>query len=165
MQVSQGGGAALRGQTWRSLLIFGSAFAGAAGTVTIAVCALWGTAAASGAAVGVVLAVLALAAGPLLLRTVAQWSPPAVMAAALGGYLVIVFVLGLAYALLAVVDGISHLHLGVALVVCALAQSVGQTVAVARLRLLAFGADGDAGRATEVPGQHAREGAPDTARD
>lgn len=163
--MSAGPGRGLRGDAWRALLIYGSAFAGVAGVVTTAVCALWGVPAALGSATGVVLAVLAFAVGPLLLRTVAQWSPPAVMAAALGGYLTIVFVLGIAYAVLASVGGLSHAHLGVALVVCALAETVGQTVAVARLRILAFGARDDAGRTTEVPGQHAPGGAPDTARD
>lgn len=157
--------AVVEGVAWQALLREGALFGGAAGLLVTVVSAFWGVPATVGAAVGAVLGVGAFAAGPLLLRTVAQWSPPAVMAAALGGYLVVVFVLGLAYALLEPVEALSHLHLGVCLVVVCVAETVGQMRAVGRLRVLAFGAPGDPLQSAKRPGQHEEPGAPYTPRD
>jgi hypothetical protein len=110
----------------------------AAGALVTLVSAAWGWRAALAAALGSVLAIAALAVGPVLLRAVRNASPPAVTAAATGGYAAVVLVLGLVFAVLSPASWLSAEHLAAALVVVTLAGIAGQARAVTRLRVLAF---------------------------
>jgi hypothetical protein len=123
------GGALLRAST---------AVAGVAGVLVTAVSLVWGAHAALAAAIGSVLAVAALAVGPLLLTATRNASPPAVTAAAAGGYAGVVVVLAIAFAVLAPLSWLSATHLAVALVVVTVAGLAGQVRAVTQLRVPVF---------------------------
>jgi hypothetical protein len=98
-----------------------------------------------------------MSAGPGLMLISQHWSPPAVMASALGGYAVTVFVLALAFVLLAPIRWLSGEHVGVAMVAVVIAWMAGQIRASARLRILAYGSgtQGDG-----KPGDGGRNGSP-----
>jgi hypothetical protein len=128
--VGRAGGALLRGGAIAGL---------AAGALGTAVSAAWGMRAAVAFAVGALLAVAALAAGPLLLRASRNASPPAVTAFAVIGYTGVVLVLGGAFLALAPIRWLSADHLASALVTVTVAGLAGQIRAVTRLRVLAFG--------------------------
>ena len=121
-----------------TLLRAGGRPALAAAALVAAVSVLWGWRAVVAAVIGGVLATAALAVGPALLRVVRNASPGAVTAAATGGYVVVVVVLGLAFAVLAPASWLSAEHLAAALVVVTLADLAGQARAVIRLRVLVF---------------------------
>lgn len=148
--MTEGAGAQVRGQVGTSpvsgptpdagaAMLRGSAVAAvASGLLVTLVSAAWGAAAATAAALGSLLAGVALTVGPLLLRATRNASPPAVTAAAAGGYAVVVVVLGAAFALLAPLAWLSEEHLAVALVVVTVAGLAGQVRAVTRLRVPVF---------------------------
>jgi hypothetical protein len=103
--------------------------------------------AAGGAALGAVIACVAMSAGPLVMRGTRRWSPPAVMAISLLTYGVVVVVLGVVYLALARVAWVSAGQLGVALIACSGMWTAGELWAAKGLRLLVFGdaAQGPAG--------------------
>jgi hypothetical protein len=121
-----------------TLLRAGARPALAAAALVAAVSVLWGWRAVVAAVIGGVLAIAALAVGPALLRAVRHASPGAVTAVATGGYVVVVVVLGLVFAVLAPASWLSAEHLAAALVVVTLADIAGQARAVIRLRVLVF---------------------------
>jgi hypothetical protein len=137
--VENAAGAGAIGQAGAALLRGGMVPALAAGAFGAAVSAAWGVHAAVAFAVGALLAVAALAAGPLLLRASRDASPPAVTAIAMIGYAGVVLVLGAAFLALAPISWLSADHLAVALVTVTVAGLAGQIRAVTRLRVLAFG--------------------------
>jgi hypothetical protein len=132
-------GATTVGQAGAALLRGGTVAALAAGVVGTGVSAAWGAQAAVAFAVGALLAVAALAAGPLLLRASRDASPRAVTTVAVIGYAAVVVVLGLAFLALAPITWLSADHLAAALVTVTVAGLAGQIRAVTRLRVLAFG--------------------------
>ncbi|HET9654696.1 MAG TPA: hypothetical protein VFP72_05040 [Kineosporiaceae bacterium] len=135
------------------------------GVVLVAGSAFAGASAMTGAAVGVLLAALAMTTGPLVMRGSRQWSPPAVMAIAVISYGVVVIVLGMVFLLLRSSTWLSPGFLGVGLIAGGAAWSAGELRAAWTLRVLAFGSPvpgpqlppEGAGRASEVgtdaPGQ------------
>jgi hypothetical protein len=135
-----------------TLLRAGTRPALAAAALVAAVSVLWGWRALIAAAIGGLLATAALAVGPALLRAVRHASPAAVTAAATGGYVVVVVVLGLVFAVLAPASWLSAEHLAAALVVVTLADIAGQARAVIRLRVLVFD-EASAERGGSAPGQ------------
>jgi hypothetical protein len=136
-------GATTVGQAGVALLWGGTVYALAAGAVGTAVSAAWGGHAVVAFGVGALLAVAALAAGPLLLRASRDASPPAVTAVAVLGYAGVVVLLGVAFLALAPITWLSADHLAAALVTVTVAGLVGQIRAVTRLRVLAFGTPQD----------------------
>jgi hypothetical protein len=137
-------GASTVGEAGTALLRGGTVAALGAGVVGSAVSAAWGAHAAVAFAIGALLAVVALAAGPLLLRASRDASPPAVTAVAVLGYAGVVIVLGVAFLALAPITWLSADHLAAALVTVTVAGLAGQIRAVTRLRILAFGTPPDA---------------------
>jgi hypothetical protein len=135
--VASTGGAA------RSLLRGGSLVALLVGALGTAVSGFWGMGAATAFGVGTVLAVAALAAGPLLLRASRDAPPPAVTAIAMLGYAGVVVLLGVAFLVLGPIAWLSAEHLAAALVTVTVAGIAGQIRAVTRLRVLAFGSAQD----------------------
>lgn len=138
------------------------------GGLAVAVSARDSPAAAVGALIGAGLAAAAFSVGPVIMNLARTWSPPAVMAVALTGYAVLVGVLAMVYLILERAAWLSHVHLGWSLFACALAAIAGQVRAVARLRVLAFGAPRvtEATRTqAETPGQPASAPAPHTRGD
>jgi hypothetical protein len=140
-----------------ALLRAGTRLALAAAVLVAAVSLFWGWRALLAAVIGGLVATAALAVGPALLHAVRHASAAAVTAAATGGYVGVVLVLGLVFAVLAPASWLSAEHLAVALVVVTVAGIAGQARAVTRLRVLVFtpasaegggtpqgGADGDA---------------------
>jgi hypothetical protein len=121
-----------------TLLRAGTRPAVVAGVLVAAVSVPWGWRAVVAAVIGGVLATAALAVGPALLRAVRHASPAAVTAAATSGYIVVVVVLGLVFAVLAPASWLSAEHLAAALVVVTIADIAGQARAVIRLRVLVF---------------------------
>jgi ATP synthase protein I len=120
---------------WRG----GAGPAGLAAVLLMAGCALGGWRGASGSAVGSGLVLLGFSVGPLLMKLLRTASPPAVMAGAVAGYMIIILVLGLALAVLGDVAWLSGWAVGVTLIGCSAAWTLGQLRAVARLRVLAYG--------------------------
>jgi hypothetical protein len=132
------------GQAGAALLWGGTMYALAAGAVGTAVSAVWGGRAAVAFGVGVLLAVAALAAGPLLLRASRDASPAGVTAVAVLGYAGVVVLLGVAFLALAPLSWLSEAHVAAALVTVTVAGLAGQIRAVTRLRVLTFGTTQDA---------------------
>jgi len=133
-----------------ALLRGGSVPALVAAAVGTAASAAWGAHAAAAFAVGALLAVVALAAGPLLLRASRDASPPAVTAVAVIGYLGVVLILGVAFLALAPITWLSADHLAVALVTVTVVGLAGQILAVTRLRVLVFGGPQDSQVGTDA---------------
>jgi hypothetical protein len=138
--VSGAAGTAPVGQAGVALLRGGSVPAIVAGAVGTAASAAWGGRAAAAFAVGALLAVVALAAGPLLLHASRDASPPAVTTVAVIGYVGVVLILGVAFLALAPITWLPADHLAAALVTVTVAGLAGQIRAVTRLRVLVFGA-------------------------
>jgi hypothetical protein len=136
-------GASTVGEAGTALLRGGTVPALAAGVVGTAVSAAWGAHAAVAFAIGALLAVAALAAGPLLLRASRDASAPAVTTVAVLGYVGVVVVLGVAFLALAPITWLSADHLAAALVTVTVAGLGGQIRAVTRLRMLTFGTPQD----------------------
>jgi hypothetical protein len=132
------------------MTIRGSVTGTVAGSVVLVVGAGTGSAAVGGAVVGTLLAVSALAVGPLVLPVVLDRSPVVVLATALTSYLLTVLALGVAYAALSGVDRIDGRFVGAAMVVATLGTAVGQLVAVRRSRV--FVVDQDAAGAARRNG-------------
>jgi ATP synthase protein I len=110
----------------------------AAVAACVAVGAASGWAAAGSAAIGGLLATAPLAGGVILMRRSARWQPLAVMAAAISAYAGAVFVLGLAWVVLAPAPWLSPNHLAVTIVISTVTWVVAQAVGSARLRVPAF---------------------------
>jgi ATP synthase protein I len=111
---------------------------GVAVAACVIVSAASGWAAAGSAAIGGLLAIAPLAAGVVLMRRSAHWQPLAVMAAAVSAYAGVVFVLGLAWILLAPAPWLSPNHLALTIVVTTVTWVSAQAFGSARLRLPAF---------------------------
>jgi hypothetical protein len=137
--MSGAGGTTSVGDAGVALLRGGSVPALVAGAIGTAASAAWGAHAAAAFAVGALLAVVALAAGPLLLHASRDASPPAVTAVAVVGYVGVVLVLGVAFLALAPIPWLSADHLAAALVTVTVVGLAGQIRAVTRLRVLVFG--------------------------
>ena len=100
--------------------------------------ALSGWSAAASAAIGGLLAIAPLAGGVVLMRRSARWQPLAVMAAAVSAYAGVVFVLGLAWVLLAPAGWLSPNHIAATIVITTVTWVFAQAVGSARLRVPAF---------------------------
>jgi hypothetical protein len=142
------------GRAATALLRGGSLVALAVGVLGTAVSAFWGMGAATAFGVGTLLAVAALAAGPLLLHASRDAAPPAVTAIAMLGYAGVVVLLGAAFLALAPIAWLSAEHLAAALVTVTVAGIAGQIRAVTRLRVLAFGSAEDAQVTTHRAGRN-----------
>jgi len=92
-----------------------------------------------GALVGTLLTVAAFGVGPLLLRYARNVEPLLMFALAVGGYLSVVSVLAVAFALLSDVAWLDGGWVGAAILAGAAAWLAGQVRATAKLRVLTFG--------------------------
>lgn len=97
-----------------------------------------GWAAAGSAAIGGLLAVAPLAGGVILMGRSARWQPLTVMAAAVSAYVGVVFVLGLAWVVLAPAHWLSPNHVAITIVISTVTWVFAQAVGSARLRVPAF---------------------------
>ncbi|MFI7589670.1 hypothetical protein ACIB24_21590 [Spongisporangium articulatum] len=97
-----------------------------------------GGAAAVSAAVGGVLAVLALAVGPLVMRAAGRLTPSGLQAVAVGSYFAVVVVLGVVWVLLGAVEEFDDTAAAVGVLAAAGAWVVGQAVRTRRLRTPVF---------------------------
>jgi len=92
-----------------------------------------------GALVGTLLTVAAFGVGPLLLRYARNVEPVLLFALAVGGYLAVVSVLAVAFALLSDAAWLDGGWVGAAILAGAASWLVGQAWATAKLRVLTFG--------------------------
>ena len=92
-----------------------------------------------GALVGTLLTVAAFGVGPVLLRYARNVEPVLMFALAVGGYLAVVSVLAVAFALLNDVAWLSGGWVGAAILAGAASWLAGQARATAKLRVLTFG--------------------------
>jgi hypothetical protein len=98
-----------------------------------------------GGLVGALLTVAAFGVGPVLLRYARNVEPVLMFALAVGGYLAVVSVLAMAFALLSDVAWLDGGWVGAAILAGAAAWLVGQVRATAKLRVLTFGDRGTPG--------------------
>lgn len=92
-----------------------------------------------GALVGTLLTVAAFGVGPVLLRYARNVEPVLMFALAVGGYLAVVSVLAMAFALLSDATWLEGGWVGAAILGGAAAWLAGQVRATAKLRVLTFG--------------------------
>ena len=93
----------------------------------------------AGAVVGTLLTVAAFGVGPMLLRLARNVEPLLVFALAVGGYLTVVAVLAVAFALLSDVAWLDGGWVGAAILAGSAGWLAGQVRATAKLRVLTFG--------------------------
>jgi hypothetical protein len=91
-----------------------------------------------GAVIGLALATVAMAAGPLVMRVVRHRSAPTVMAVAVLSFGTVVTLLGAAFLLFSPMRWFSSAYVAAGLIAVGGAWVFGQARAVARLRVLAF---------------------------
>jgi hypothetical protein len=106
----------------------------------VAACCLpAGTSAAGSAAVGGVMAIIALSVGPMLLRLGRNWTSVGLMALAVTGYGAVVFFLGIAFLLVSNASWLSGGYAAIGVVVSTSGWLAGQLYSTQRLRVLSFG--------------------------
>jgi ATP synthase protein I len=142
---------------WRS----GALPALAVGAAVAVVAVFLGHAELVGALLGTAVAVGALSVPVMIMEATRTSAPPAVMTLAVLGYGLSVVVLGVVWVLLEGREWLSGDMLGVALIGCSLAWTVGQMRGVSRLRIAAFGSTPDGGPEGHDTAGHAAEPRPD----
>jgi ATP synthase protein I len=132
------GGTDARGVAW-VLLRAGLLPALVVDGVVVLVAIRAGSDAVAGALVGTLLTVAAFGVGPVLLRYARNVEPTLLFALAVAGYLTVVSVLAVAFALLSDVAWLEGEWVGAAILAGAAAWLAGQVRATAKLRVLTFG--------------------------
>lgn len=123
-----------------ALLLAGAVPSSTATVVSLVVAGLLaGGAAAASAGVGGLLALVALAVGPLVMRGGQRMSPPGLLAAAVLAYGCVVVALGAAYGVLDLADWFRGLPAGLGMLVGGTAWLGGQLHRTRHLRVLVFG--------------------------
>ena len=118
-------GAGVPAVTIGALVSMGSLFAGPSQAVS---CVL-----------GALLAIAALAAGPVLLRIGRSYSPPGLMALAVCGYGFVVLLLGLAFLLVSEASWLAGGYAAIGALAVVAAWLAGQARSTSRLRILSYG--------------------------
>ncbi|MDQ1289904.1 MAG: hypothetical protein QG622_3470 [Actinomycetota bacterium] len=141
----------------RELLLAGALPGTVAGAVVVAVSAVWSGEAVISALAGVVLASVALSAGPALLVMLRSASPTLVTPLALAVYGTVVWLMAVAFSRLVTLPWLSGGHVAAAISAVAVAWLAGMIRAVPRLRILAFGSGPNG---AQGPGSSGQGGSP-----